>query len=216
MLIRYVFIIVSSLYTTAWIRKLYKSQLRGLRLIYKVTVLACLVSFFSSMILLLDILVGQMIKSKSDYFFSYFQNEYLVPCFVRIFPNLAYFAVIATFYVLSATVVDTLVHNSVECYIKNYESKPQKITFMCFNILSQVLLLSIGYFSLFVTMIKLTTWDQFVWDDSGFLIVISSILAGAVKFPQRTNSKWNDIVINSYAIFFSIKLWITLVKTILV
>jgi hypothetical protein len=151
-----------------------------------------------------------MVKASQKTVFYPFQTEYLYPCFIKIFPGFAYIAVILTFYVLSATVVDTLVYNSVECYIKNYESKPQKITFMCFNILSQVLLLSIGYLSLFITMIKLTTWQQFVWDDSGFLLVISSILAGAVKFPQRTQAKWNDIVINSYAIFFSIKIWISI------
>lgn len=205
----YALITVLSLYSLVWVRKLYKSQLRALRLVYKLLILFSLSQTFTILILLIDVLISSMFKSKSQTILSDFQYNYLLPVCIHIFPDLAYIGVILTFYLISAAVVDTLVYDSVECYIKNYESQPQKITYMCFNILCQGLLLSTGYFSLFITMIKLTTWHTFRWDDSGFLLVISSILAGAVKYPKRTQAKWNDILMNSYAIFFSIKIWIS-------
>lgn len=211
-MLSYALITLFSLYSLVWVRKLYKSQLRGLRLIYKVLILLALSQIFAFLILLIDILVSDLLKSKSQTFFSDFQYNYLLPICIHIFPDLAYVIVILIFYSISAAVVDTLVYDSVECYIKNYESQPQKITYMCFNILCQGLLLSTGYFSLFITMIKLTTWEAFMWDDSGFILVISSILAGAVKFPKRVQAKWNDILMNSYAIFFSLKLWIATIK----
>ena len=169
-------------------------------------ILAFLSSVASFGILLADILLSELLKTKSQTIFKDFQLNFIYPIFQSIFPDLSYLVVVTIFYTVSATFVDTTVYESVDSYLKNYESHPERITYMCFNILGQGLLLSFGYFSLFITLIKLTTLKEFALDDPGFILVISSILAGAIKFPKRENCRWNDYFLNTYAIFLSIKM----------
>lgn len=194
-----------SLYASGWLRKLYKRQLRGLRLVYRVPLMTSLSLLLAVLVLTIDMFTAKLIGETSKTIFSEIQYKYMMPICMKILPDLAYLGVVVSFYVISATVVDTTVYDSVEYYVKNYQTHPEKITYMCFNILTQGLLLTIGYFSLFITLIKLATWQAFVWDDAGFILVISNILAGAMKYPKRNAAKWNDLFLNSYAIFCSIK-----------
>ena len=200
------------LYASGWIRTLFKRRLRGLRKIYIVLILSTISSCICFLILLIDILASKALDIQSETIATNLQYNYILPFCLYTVPDLAYIGVVSFFYIISATVVDTTVYESVDNYLKNYESHPEKIIYMCFNILSQGLLLTIGYFSLFITLIKLTTWKEFVWDDPGFILVISSILAGAMKFPKRDNQRWNDLLLNSYSIFSSAKMSIIIIK----
>ena len=193
------------LYAIGWAKNLYECYLQGMRLTYKILVLSSLYISLSVLILLIDVATSEFLGRRSQTIASSIQYNYIWPIFLQFFPDIAYFTVVIIFYVISATIVNTAVYDSVDCYLKDYESHPETITYMCFSILSQGLLLSVGYFSLFITLIQLTTWKAFRWDDFGFILVISSILAGAMKYPKRENSKWNDYFLNSYAIFLSIK-----------
>jgi hypothetical protein len=205
MILNYAEITLLSLYAFGSARRVYKKHLRGLRFSYKAPILISMFFSLALLILIIDAFLSELLGFKSCTLFSAFQYNYLLPVCISVLPGFAYFLVIVVFYVISVTVVDKTVYESVEYYLKNYESHPEKITYMCFNILTQGLLLSIGYFSLFITLIKLTTWRAFEWDDQGFLLVISSILAAAMKFPKRNAAKWNDSLLNSYAVFLSIK-----------
>lgn len=208
----YVSMSIMLLYASRWLRKLYKSKLQGLRTVYNLLIMPSISIFLIYLILLIDVLGSEGFESKSETIFAGVQYNYILPYSKCILPDLAYILVIIIFYVTSATVVDTTVYESVDSYLKNYQSHPEKITYMCFSILGQGLLLCIGYFSLFITLIKLTTWQAFALDDPGFILVISSILAGAMKFPKKPTTKRNEYFLNSYAIFFSVNVLLLLLN----
>lgn len=212
MLLNYAYIGIMSLYAFGYVRKLYKRQLRGLRLLYKVVIITALALSMSFFILLIDVATCLLIGVQSQSIVADLQYNYILPISLQVFPDLAYICVVIIFYVISATIVNTTVYDSVDSYLKNYETNPEKITYMCFSILAQGLLMSFGYFSLFISLIQLTTWKVFHWDDSGFILVISSILAGAMKYPKMEKDKWNHFFLNSYAISLSLKATIMITK----
>jgi hypothetical protein len=179
--------------------------MQRLRKLTQALILIGLTSISALLILLTDLFLSEALKINNRTIFSEFQYNYMMPISKKVLPDIAYISVVLIFYIISATVVDTTVYESVDSYLKNYESHPDRITYMCFNILGQGLLLSTGYFSVFITLIKITTFHDFSLDDPGFLLIISSILAGAMKFPKRENTRWNDYFLNSYAVFLSVK-----------
>lgn len=124
---------------------------------------------------------------------------------LSVFPEIAYVLIIVVFYVLAATIVNQIVFQSVESYLENYKSQPEKITYMCFNILGQGILLTVGFFCLFAFLVTMLSGNEFRWDDPGFVVIASSIFAGATNYPKRDGARKNDYFLNSFALFVSIK-----------
>ncbi|CAG9318401.1 unnamed protein product [Blepharisma stoltei] len=212
MITSYAILAISGIYTTRWVRRLYRRQLRGLRIIPRCIIL-CLLTIFSAHVMMIVDIVFDLIASSGSRTFLYdYEHDFLLPVLKKAIPELAYYVVILSFYTIAVTMINTFVYQSVENYIENYKSHTEKITYMCINILVQGLLLTIGYISLLISLVKLTSWDTLVWDDSGLLFIISSILAGAMKYPLRSIQKWTDYFLNSYSVFFSIRVLIWIFK----
>lgn len=155
-MISYIILGVGGIYTARWVRRLYRRQLKGLRRIYKYTILSFLVILSVHFIMIFELIFNLMVSNKSESLFSNYQYECLLPALKHTLPELGYFLVIAVFYTIAVIVVNQIVYQSVENYIENYKSHPDKITCMCINILVQGLLLLIGYFSLLISLVKLT------------------------------------------------------------
>mmetsp|Transcript_5463 Transcript_5463/g.8153 ORF Transcript_5463/g.8153 Transcript_5463/m.8153 type:complete len:214 (+) Transcript_5463:40-681(+) len=203
MMLSLAFLLVGSLYAVNNLKLFYKRKLRTLRKPVSSAVILLMGTLYTQGLLILD----TFLWSEGLPFLRDYQVHVLLPTVYSAAPDLAYLVVIAFFYIVAACIVNQVVYQSVENYLENYKSHTEKIAYMCLNILLQGILLSVGYFSLLISLVKLTAVKDLAWDDWGLVLVVSSILAGAMKYPIRPQSKWNDYFINSYSLFFSIKIF---------
>jgi len=134
-----------------------------------------------------------------------YQEQYWIPWFKVLAVKVAYWMTICVFTLIACVIVTHLVYDSVDNYLINYEKESANITYMCFNILFQGFLLVIAFFAILVSILWLILREELTFFDDGLWFVISTTMAGALRYPERKKPMTKDYFLNSFAVFASLK-----------
>lgn len=184
----------------------YRRWLRRLSVLTRWFLVSLLVLLYTHIIITIDYFITCIFNlSPADHVLTVYQEQYWIPWFKVLGLKVAYWMTICLFTLIAFVIVTQLVYDSVDNYLVNYESETANITFMCFNILFQGFLLVIAFFAILVSILWLILKEELTFFDDGLWMVISTVMAGALRYPERKQTSRRDYFLNSFAVFVSLK-----------
>lgn len=156
------------------------------------------------MMLTLDIVLDRVIgiSSASNGLLSY-KYQVFVPLTHYLAFETLYAFVIFLFFLISYFTLNEIVYQSRDDSL--YQAGTDMLGRMLANLLTQGVLLVIGYFTLGLLAFYLRDQQRGLWRDDGFLLLLGGVLGGIMRYPQRQGGDWKDFYYNSAALFMSLK-----------
>jgi hypothetical protein len=184
----------------------YRRWLRRLSAWSRVTLTWLLLLLYSHILLTIDYFMVRAFKLTAHQgYLAVYQEEYWIPWLKVLVVKAAYWTTICVFTVIACVIVTQMVYDSVDNYLTNYENESANITLMCFNILFQGLLLVVAFFAILISILWAILGEELTVYDDGLWIVVSTTMAGALRYPERRQPEHKDYFLNSVAVFASAK-----------
>jgi hypothetical protein len=188
----------------SYLRKVYKRNRRLSKTWSKVAYISVLAFFHFHAMLSLDIMLDRLlgISSYSNGLKSYKYQIFLPLTHYLAFETL-YALVILLFFLISYFTLNEIVYQSRDDSL--YRAGADMLGRMIANLLTQGMLLVVGYFTLGLLAFYLRDQERGLWGDDGFLLLLAGVLGGIMRYPQRLGGDWKDFYYNSAALFISLK-----------
>lgn len=188
----------------SYFRKVYKRNRRLSKRWSRMAYMSVLAFVHFHMMLTLDIVLDRVIgiSSASNGLLSY-KYQVFVPLTHYLAFETLYAFVIFLFFLISYFTLNEIVYQSRDDSL--YQAGTDMLGRMLANLLTQGVLLVIGYFTLGLLAFYLRDQQRGLWRDDGFLLLLGGVLGGIMRYPQRQGGDWKDFYYNSAALFMSLK-----------
>lgn len=188
----------------SYLRKMYKRNRRLSKKWSRMAYISVLAFLHFHVMLSLDVVLDRLMgMSASSNGLKSYKYQVFVPLTQYLAFETLYALVIFLFFLISYFTLNEIVYQSRDDSL--YQAGADMLGRMVANLLTQGMLLIVGYFTLGLLAFYLRDQERALWLDDGFLLLLAGVLGGIMRYPQRQGGDWKDFYYNSAALFISLK-----------